>query len=167
MNLKDIILEKYKTIQEKDVGVYVGITWDDESTKEIYEYFKDKIPQPLVHDKYHTTLVYSKTNFDYEDVDAIHEASMDKLHIFKNEKLGHTALVIKLKSPSLVQRHKSIHEDEKASYDYDEYIPHVTLSYDVSSMSDDDLDTLMKDESFKNLKLTNGKEYSEPIDENF
>ena len=168
LSIKDIILEKYKTNNASNTnGVFVGVKWDDESTKKIHEYFKDKIPDPLAYGKMHTTLVYSKTNFDYKDEDIIHEASLDKLHVFKNERLGHTALVIKLKSPSLVNRHKSIHEDKKASYDFDEYIPHMTLSYDVSSLSEIELDELMKDTSYQDLKLTSGKEYSKEIDENF
>ena len=159
-----------KKLYEK-TGVYVGVKCDESCTKPLKEYFEDKIPNVIPYDDFHSTLAYSKTWFEYNPTESEFSADIDKLHIFKNEKLGHTALVILLKSKGLEDRHKEIHKDKNASYDYNEYKPHITMSYDVSSMTEKDLNYVMSEEFLSelkqsNIKITGGKEYSDKLEIN-
>lgn len=167
--LKELIESKYTL-----PGVYVAVNWDKDVSRKLYEFLKDKkVPDLFDWKKYHTTLAYSRTNFNHIlDKESQFEASIDKMHVFKNEKLGHTALVLKLNSDGLSKRHDMIHEDPKASYDFDEYVPHITISYDVSTMKDEDYNHIMSDKFLKELKelipkFTNGTEYTENLDPDF
>ena len=158
-----LILEEYSID-----GVYVAVKWDTKAMEQLAEYFHDKIPEPFPAKDMHTTLACSRTYFTHKLSNDVFIAEIDKLHIFKNEKLGHTALVILLKSDSLSKRHEVIHQDENASYDFDEYKPHITLSYDVSSMSEEDLKYILSIEFLSKLKeqnviIQNGKEYTEKL----
>ena len=47
--------------------------------------------------------------------------------------------MLKLDSSDLRERHEFLMKEHKATYDFPEYIPHITLSYDIG---DFDINTL-------------------------
>ena len=69
-------------------------------------------------------------------------------------------LVLLLDAPSLVDRHNQIMNDHKGSYDYPEYIPHVTISYDVKDFCLDNFDL----NYFSDIMFVPILEYAEPLD---
>jgi hypothetical protein len=113
-------------------GVYVAVNYSVETLKEIKNIMDiHNIPNPLEVDKIHTTLIYSKV---YDDVDILQNCRYPSFatgyEIWKTQG-GKNALVLKLHSPSLVERHQYLMGKYNLTYDYDEYKPHITLSYDV------------------------------------
>jgi len=54
---------------------------------------------------------------------------------------GHVAkcLVMCYDCPELVKRHEELMEEHGATYDFDDYKPHITFSYDVADMNPKDL----------------------------
>ena len=59
---------------------------------------------------------------------------------------GHVAkcLVMCYDCPDLIKRHKELMKEHGASYDFDEYKPHITFSYDINDGADIDKDELPK-----------------------
>lgn len=45
-------------------------------------------------------------------------------------------LVVTIDSPQLVNRHLQLMDEHKALYTFDQYIPHITLSYDIGEHLD-------------------------------
>lgn len=89
------------------------------------------IPNPIHPDDFHCTQMYSSKP-------VIHPAPAPKVRYLAtakcltvfNTKSGKNALVIELDSTALQARHKELMELTGGSYDYPDYRPHVTLSYD-------------------------------------
>lgn len=61
------------------------------------------------------------------------------------------SLILLLHSPWLVMRHNELRRVHDATHDYPEYIPHVTLSYNIG---DFDISTLNINELPEDLALT-------------
>lgn len=169
--------DKVVNILEQDVtmkGTYVGVKWSNTSGKNIREYFEvHGIPNMLKDDEYHSTLAYSKVEFNHDTSNKSFKAFTKKLHIFEDRRTKKKVLVILLDSNDLTNRHKEIYKNNsKATYDFDEYIPHITLSDDVSEMKEKDLEYLTSDsfgdnelqEQFESI--SNGKEYTKILDLN-
>ena len=55
------------------------------------------------------------------------------LKIFKQQN-GKNCLVTVLKSKDLTAHHETIMDKYGATYDFDTYIPHITLSYDIGDL---------------------------------
>jgi 2'-5' RNA ligase len=90
-----------------------------------------QIPNPLHPDDFHCTLMYSSKP-------VIHPTPEPKVRYLSAAKgltvfptrSGKNALVIELDSAALQARHKQLMALTDGSYDYPDYKPHVTLSYD-------------------------------------
>lgn len=132
-------------------GTFVGARLSDESAKKIVKFIKDNnIPDPVDKKDLHVTLIYSrkylpkfKPRKQLED-DDIMLAEPTGFDLYGEEK---HALVIELSSPDLHDRHNQIMKEHKATYDFDVYKPHLTLSYecvgfDASSLQLGDLGPL-------------------------
>lgn len=94
---------------------------------------KFNIPNLLAADKIRTTIIYSKTydnikTAEYKVMKPV--AIIDSIEIWKTQG-GKSALVAKLDAPDLSIRHNWLMKNHNLTYDYDEYEPHITLSYDV------------------------------------
>jgi hypothetical protein len=109
------------------------------------------IPNPLHPDKFHSTLIYSrkpivdaeKLNFDQDELTKLQWIFYpDSLALLDSSSESHdkSVLVMKLKAPELVDYHNFLIKSG-ATHDFDDYIPHITLSYDVPT--DFNLDILM------------------------
>jgi 2'-5' RNA ligase len=91
-----------------------------------------KVPNHCPDASFHTTLIYSRkpTVLPKLQSHKLYKASFNKLEIF-NTRDGKRCLVIRLDSPELQTRHRQLMQDLDASYDFDQFLPHITLSYDV------------------------------------
>lgn len=136
MNNKENILEEKK---EDSRGVYVAVKYNQSAGDDLLDFIKKyNIPSTLKANDFHTTLIYSRKHADITDLDDNMEDSEivaypKELHVFETFDKKR-ALVIKLDCPYLEERHKYLMQKYGLTYDYDEYIPHITLSYDIGDM---------------------------------
>ena len=116
-------------------GVFIGIKLSEKSLDDIEQFIKDQhVPNPVARDDIHITMIYSKKSFpmdEWEQPKQIKEyAKPIKFDFFGEDK---TCLVVLLDSPFLIDRNAQIVKQYGAISDYDEYQPHVTLSYDCTN----------------------------------
>lgn len=157
MRLSEILFE------DSQYGTFVGVKFDPETCEMLRKFAEDNdIPNPVPSDDYHCTVIYSKKylpNMKAQgklDDDIV--ANPKDFDLFGEDK---DSLVLKLDAPDLVKRHKDLMKEHGATYDFDEYIPHVTLSYDAPDFDLDDLDP----DDLGTLVVV--EEYSEDIDPDF
>lgn len=124
---------KLDEIAKKPEGTYVGTVFDKETKKAVKDFMIElDVPNRTPSDRLHSTIIYSRKYVpELKASDAIYplKAKGKELHIFKtrDEK---NALVIKIDCPELIARHNKIMDEYQTTYDFPEYIPHVTVSYD-------------------------------------
>lgn len=133
--------ELFEAEKKDPDGSYVGVKFDDESLDLLCEFVKEQnIPGALNRPDFHSTVVYSRKYLpEYEAVGDIGKpwvATPKSFDIWESKpnayKKEHTfCLVMEIDCPNMVDRHNMAREDHGATYDYDEYKPHITLSYDV------------------------------------
>lgn len=115
-------------------GTYVAATMDKESKNKIKDLcISMGIPNRIKREKMHTTIIYSRKHVPELEVNESMyplEASSLELETF-NTQDDKKALVLKIKSKKLVDRHNSLMAKYDLTYDFPEYIPHITLSYDI------------------------------------
>lgn len=135
MNDKEDILKEEK--QEK--GIYVAVKYNQSAGDDLLDFIKKyNIPSTLKTEDFHTTLIYSRKFADIKDLEEDMEDSeivaypkkLDVFETFDNKR----ALVIILDCPYLEQRHEYLMNKYDLTYDYDEYIPHITVSYDIGEI---------------------------------
>jgi hypothetical protein len=111
--------------------------------KAIQEYIKlSDIPNGVPADKLHSTILYSRKHLPdyvpagkYEEPIVGNPLELDVWETHANEEGDTTnCLVLKYECASLCARHKALMDAHEATFDYDEYVPHITLSYDIGDM---------------------------------
>ena len=123
----------------KEKGIYVAVKYNQSTGDDLLDFIKKyNIPSTLKAEDFHTTLIYSRKFADIKELDDNMEdseivAKPTELHVFETFDKKR-ALVIKLDCPYLEQRHKFLMKKYDLTYDYDEYIPHITLSYDIGDL---------------------------------
>lgn len=112
-------------------GLYVAAYFTPETESSLEQFLHDHaIPEPIPADKFHTTIVYSrKAVYWRAETDINQPAEPLAWEVWLDHKKKHI-LVLKLKSGYLFDRHK-LAMDRGASYDFPQYNPHITFSYDV------------------------------------
>ncbi len=116
-------------------GLYVAAKFS-ESTLDALENLQRelKIPNPVPRDKLHSTIVYSRVYVPYKVASGSFEiANSGSFTIFETQD-GSRALVLELESDYLTARHNYA-KALGASYDFPDYRPHITMSYDVGPIS--------------------------------
>jgi len=145
MKLIDLIEEK-----EEAKGTYAAVHFNKETIDGIKKYIKENdIPNHTKFDKMHTTLLYSKTHCpDYKPAGKLDKPMIGKGTGFEKwpsqpDDDGNVAmcLVMRYDCPELIKRHKELMKEHDAVYDFDEYKPHITFSYDVAGLQCKDLPT--------------------------
>lgn len=136
--------------QETVNGTYMAASFDDPTMDAISEYSRVAgIPDPVTPSSLHCTIIYSRT---IVDIQPNHDCSSA---LVKPRALelwpvsdGKHVLVITLDCPYL---HSRFNEAIAmgATYDYDEYKPHITLSYDAGDFDVMNAPPLMFDMSIK------------------
>ena len=136
-------------LTESEPGTYAGLRFNQESLKSLKEFLDNNtIPNKVPEEKLHVTLLYSRKhipNFkaDGELLEPIicepQEFTVWETNGEHKEKTR--CLILKLLSPRLVERHIKLMKDHpQATFDYPEYSPHLTLSYDIGSTDVSGLD---------------------------
>lgn len=143
MKLAELLMEQDKP------GTYAGVHFDQETIDKIIKYVKDnRIPDPVPRGKLHTTLLYSRKHLPKYKAQGKLDTPLtgvpDELVVWetngkeRNEPTSR-CLILKYKCPALVKRHDTLMDLHDATYDFPDYIPHVTLSYDIGDMEIEDL----------------------------
>jgi hypothetical protein len=118
--------------QHKD-PLYVSVK-PDENSKRMLMAIQNQgnVPNPCSPDKFHTTLIYSTKPCSWPRINhtKVFQGRFLDWHVF-NTQDNKNCLVLKVDSPQLEERHKELMAEMGASYDFDKYIPHITLSYDI------------------------------------
>lgn len=149
-------------------GTYAGTYFDVDTVKAISDYVtNNKIPKPVNLSKLHTTLLYSRKYLpDYKAVgkyDTPMVGTPLELVVWKTKgddgSEPANCLVMKYDCPELVKRHNELMKTHGATFDYDEYNPHVTLSYDIGDMDITTLPDIVK--AVKRIVIT--EEYGEDL----
>lgn len=114
-------------------GTYASLKVLDPSAARLYEYIKkNKLPQGYEdRQALHCTLLWSRRECPdmFPEFDVVHRARPTGLHVFHSE--GKKRLVLLLDAPTVVERHKTLMREHNATYDFEEYHPHVTIAYDI------------------------------------
>jgi hypothetical protein len=112
------------------------------STKGIQKYIdRNQIPNPIPTEKLHVTLLYSRKPMPgYKPLGLIAEPIKVMVEGFDvwDTQDGKKALVARLDAPKVVARHHELMKKYGGTFDYDEYRPHFTMSYDVGPDFDKD-----------------------------
>lgn len=117
-------------------GTYIAVKFDEATLDRIESIQKQLNLYNIVpRDKLHSTICYSRVDVPYFPDETPKVIGKSKgLLIFNNDK---RALVLTIDSPYLVSKHE-LTKELGATYDYPDYIPHVTLSYDIGYISYDE-----------------------------
>ena len=141
-------------------GTYVAAKFGPVSTKLIKSYLDEgKIPNPVAPEDLHVTIVYSRKFLP--NAKAIGTLNPPKrvipegFEIFEDD--GKKILVLRVKSAWLDARHSYFKRIHGATYDYDQYRPHITLSGDFRNMDVSDLRPI-------SVPLLLSEEYMEELD---
>lgn len=127
-------------------GTYLATRYTQESVNKLSKWCQDQnVPKDRAQiDRLHTTILYSRKHIPglplIESVKQI-EVMTSELDIWDTTDTkfagnGPTrALILKLEAPALVEMHQRLMIEHNATHDYESYIPHMTLSYDVGNLS--------------------------------
>lgn len=90
------------------------------------------VPNPIKREEIHVTLLYSRKYLpDYEPATSTDMWAYPKgYHIFEGRN-GKKILVLLLDSEDAVNRHQVLMKQHESTYDFPEYKPYITLSYDI------------------------------------
>ena len=124
-------------------GTFAGVKFSGASVQKLKAFSdKNNIPNPTPSEEYHSTLLFSHTPLpDYKPWGS-YKAALTAIPkyatIFGDD--DEKALVIVFDAPGLVKRHKYLmRKHPEATWDHDDFIPHVTLSYDVGDFDPNSL----------------------------
>jgi hypothetical protein len=112
-------------------GTYAAYHVSEETKNALVEFCElIGISDPVLAEDFHTTLLYSKkTHDDYvPDVTLVFEAKFKGFEVFSTSS-GTKALVLLLDCPELEARHSFLMEQHQATYDFETYHPHISLTY--------------------------------------
>lgn len=118
-------------------GTYAAVNFTDETLDLLVELQnKLKLPNPTPRDKLHCTILYSRVYVPFIPSDKeILLADSAWLEVFETRD-NYNALVLRFDSDHLQFRHM-VGKALGATYDFPDYLPHVTLSYDIGSLKFD------------------------------
>ena len=126
--------KEYLRERQTEKGTYVGWRYGDDTLHEINTWLSDSyIPNPIHITKIHSTIIYSRVEFDFEPKGRFivpEYAQTNRLGTFDTRD-GKRALIWFIDCQAMTDRHNHIMKTTAATFDYDEYTPHITLSYDI------------------------------------
>jgi hypothetical protein len=145
--------------EETQKGTYAAVKFSQDDEDKIVEVLnKLSIQNPINKNDIHCTLLYSRKFLpNYEPIESPDEWAYPKELIVWDTFDKKRALVLKLDCEYLVKRHRKLMDEHKATWDFPEYHPHITLSYDIG---DNEIPNL-KDFNFKEFHIIG--EYKEDL----
>lgn len=147
-------------LMEEKKGTYAAVQPSKSDGEQLHKMLvAHGVPNPETPEKLHATLLYSRKHLPLynPDEELEHHADIHKLEVWPT-KSGKNCLVMKLHSPALEKRHELLMKKHRATYDYPDFKPHVSLSYDIGDFDHKDLHKHLP----KSIRL--GREYKEPLD---
>jgi len=153
-------LEEITENKKEPTGTYASVHFNEDTITALDEYIKENdIPNPVDTKKVHCTLLYSRNHLpEFQPqgkLDPAWEGTFKQFSVFgsnpENDRDG-SILVMEYNCPEQSKRFDELMDAHDATYDFDEYKPHITLSYD---MGDFDIEKLPKFE--KPLKIVEEK----------
>lgn len=143
-------------------GTYVVALPSDKSIstiKALYNLLFGDVEDLETKNDYHVTLAYSHKVFNPKcDHSIVYPATISGVRLFSYDE-DKKAIVFLLKSDALQKRFKQL-KSFGATYDFDEYLPHVTVATIEKSRND------IKEMDFSfEIPLMFSNEYTEPLDE--
>ena len=156
----------------KKPGTFAAVTFDDDTVNTLQEFMKThKIPNRITPKKMHCTILFSEKHLpNYKPqgkIDPPFEGKPTKLEVWKSQpdEDGKTAncLVLKFECKDLVDRHLKLMDEHDATFKFDEFKTHVTLSYDIGDMK---IDEFPKGSDIIDKILINN-EYANELDPNW
>lgn len=146
-------------------GTYAGVRFS-KSTCDQIEALQQQlgVPNPLSAKEFHTTLLYSKKNLpNYEAAGKLNPIPVSDttefdLVIWPSGSGTKNVLVLKYKCSWLENRHTQLSDEHGAKWSFDDYIPHITLSYDIGDWKPDSKKVTL------DAPIEIVKEYSEELD---
>jgi len=144
-------------------GTFVGVKFDQSTIDSLMDWIDSmglETHEPA--DELHTTVLLDKEHeFDWEpqSFESPIEVSPEtfSLDLFGQDK---NVLVLKYQCDELADRHSRGMEEHNLSWDFPEYSPHVTLSYDGSNI---DIESL----SPPDFPLNISHEYVQPFNQDY
>lgn len=116
-------------------GTYVAAKFDQKTLEQI-KLFQETygIPNPVLPEDLHCTIVYSRVKIPFMTSKESYKASEGaKTKVFETRDNKRALVLALVDADGLKQRHE-YGNILGATYDYPDYIPHVTVSYDIGMM---------------------------------
>lgn len=135
-------------IKSNPDGTYAGVRFSPKTRDALSKYTTDNnIPHALDPNKLHTTLLYSRRHLpNYQPAgryDPLLSGTPTHLEKWPSQpdENGNVSmcLVLRYDCPELVDRHHDLMDNHEAIFDFSEFKPHITLSYDVGGLKCADL----------------------------
>lgn len=120
-------------------GTYVKASLDDAAKDRIYELMdalnlNNRVPR----DDLHTTIMYSRKPcpdaIEMNGTAVPFRAKISDFKIWEDRGSGSNCLVAVVECDPLRNIHEHMHLKYDATYDFPEFIPHITLSYDCGDL---------------------------------
>ena len=145
------------SFKESVRGTYAAAKFNEDTLDRLEELQKFyALPNPVPRDKMHSTILYSRVYVPFKPEDGeILLSDMCRFKIFETQS-GSRALVLAYDSEYMQFRH-DVGMALGATYDFPEYIPHITLSYDIGSLK------IGEGQEF-NFDIVRSYEYVEDLD---
>jgi len=148
--------------KQKQPGTYAAAALSDKTKHNISQYFKDNdVKNPCDVDKMHCTILYSSKHLpDYKAKGKYDKPLIGKncrFEIWPNREKTENVLVLRINCPEMTKRHKHLMKEHDAQYDFPDYKPHVSFSYDVGDVKVSDFKPIDFDIEFTT-------EYQEDLD---
>ena len=145
-----------------DTGIYVAVKISRNSKRCLQQITNQyTIPNMISFSKLHATIVFSR-KFDHIVPNSANRfkgiITGYKIFLTRDNKNG---LVVEFDSKDLVNRHAELISMYDLTYEFDTFIPHFTLSYDVG----DNFDVIKL--PIPNCPIVFESEYVEPLDLNW
>jgi len=134
-------------MEESNNGTYAAVRFSEDTKNDLVTFINDNnIPNSVDINELHTTLLYSRKHLpDYIPTGTYPSKLIGTPIKFEKWPTNPTngkvtmCLVLRYDCDELHERHEHLMNTHSATYDFKNYNPHITLSYDVGSLQVDDL----------------------------
>ena len=129
-----IILGTTEDTQNNNAGTYIAIRYGKDTEKAL-EDIQNRYSVPNPNKDFHTTLIYSRVGTMPSD-EAMESISLQPINVNIHSEIwtdrdGDYNLVLVFESEEFENLHLELMAKYGYEYDFDKYIPHITLSYNV------------------------------------
>jgi len=123
-------------LTDEDIGTFVGLSLSPDIAKELEDLcLRAGVPKCVGSEGFHVTLIYSRQALDgYTPTGMLEEEIVAKPLRYVTLSTRPRQLLLELQCEELVQRHEvTMAAHPEANYHHGDYVPHITLSYDIGS----------------------------------